>query len=187
MNWYADSSGQTVPVIAGGTTEIDRGADATRWFVEQFALLLCEAGMPRIAARVLAFVLVHDTDHFSAGELADGIQVSPAAISGAVRHLARSGLISRGRDPGLRHDTYWLKDGDTWPVLMLPYESVNKRVHDLIAKSEPLLEHSRLGSQRAREALEYYQFLRQELPKLNQRWRQRTDNGSIHRSMTLGG
>lgn len=84
---------------------------ATRWFGEQVALLLCKAGLPRMSARVLA----HDADHFTATELANGIRVSPAAISGAVRHLVQSGLMSRSREPGSRCDTYGLEDSDIGP------------------------------------------------------------------------
>ena len=50
---------------AAARREQDR--DDLLWFVEQFALLLTEAGMPRMAARVFAYVLAEDADEYTAG------------------------------------------------------------------------------------------------------------------------
>ena len=60
-------------------------------FVEHFALLLDEAGVPRMPARVFAAILADDAGRLTAGELAERLQVSPAAISGAVRYLTQAG------------------------------------------------------------------------------------------------
>ena len=62
-----------------------------RRFVERFALLLTEAGMARTPARVFACVLAEDSGRLTAGELAERLEVSPAAISGAVRYLTQAG------------------------------------------------------------------------------------------------
>src|SRR5882757_167509 len=82
-------------------------------FVERFALMMAEAGLPRMPARVFGALLVTDTGKRTAGELAEALQVSPAAISGAVRYLGQVGLVLRARNPGDRRDHYEVFD-DLW-------------------------------------------------------------------------
>ena len=61
------------------------GATATCASSSDFAFLLTESGVPRMPARVFASVLAEDAGALTAAELAERLQVSPAAISGAVR------------------------------------------------------------------------------------------------------
>ena len=61
----------------------------------------------------------------TAAELAEALQASPAAVSGAVRYLVQTDLVERAREPGSRRDVYRLGD-DPW------YEAIYRR--------EPLLE-----------------------------------------------
>jgi DNA-binding transcriptional regulator GbsR (MarR family) len=57
-------------------------------FVERFALTLLKTGLPRMPARVFAALLTAPDGRLTAAELAERLQVSPAAISGAVRYDA---------------------------------------------------------------------------------------------------
>ena len=84
-----------------------------RRFVERFGVLLAEAGMARMPARAFACILAEDTGRLTAAELAERLEVSPAAISGAVRYLAQARLVVRGREPGERRDHYAVHD-DVW-------------------------------------------------------------------------
>ncbi|RDI44414.1 GbsR/MarR family transcriptional regulator [Nocardia mexicana] len=147
--------------------------DAVLRFVEQFALLLTESGMPRMSARVFAFVLADDEERYTAGELAQGLRVSPAAISGAVRHLVRIGLLGREREPGARQDTYRVYDDDVWSAITMQRETALDRSVQFLNEGVELLDHARPGGRRVRETLEYYRFLRAELPQTMQRWQQR--------------
>ena len=51
---------------------------------------------PRARSRLLAT----DTGRMTAAELAEALQVSPAAVSGAVRYLTQTNLVERAREPG---------------------------------------------------------------------------------------
>jgi DNA-binding transcriptional regulator GbsR (MarR family) len=137
--------------------------------VERFALLLVEAGMPRMPARVFAYLIVETENGFTARELADALNVSPAAISGAVRYLTQAGMITRERLPGARRDHYRLYD-DIW------YESMIERI-GLLQRWEQLLSETieTIGPDRAgRSLLEtraFLGFIRSEYPELMERWR----------------
>ena len=94
--------------------------DAAARFIERFASVLVESGVPRMPARVFAALLADDAGRLTASELAELLQVSPAAVSGAVRYLTQVSLISREREPGSRRDVYRLHD-DQW------YEAIVRR------------------------------------------------------------
>lgn len=152
-------------------------------FVEKFALLLHESGMPRMPARVFAYVLADDAEIYTAGELAAGLQVSAAAISTAVRHLVQTGLLARERQPGARTDHYRVYDDDVWSAITLQRDPLLKRHEDFLAEGLELLDPNRPGGQRVRETLEFYRFLRTEMPPLVERWkshRQRHRLGPEH-------
>lgn len=139
-------------------------------FVEQFALVLVEAGIPRMPARVFAYVLAADADRHTAAELAAGLRVSPAAISGAVRYLVQVGLLGKEREPGSRSDHYRVYDQDIWSAIMRQQDPALKRTEDVLARGLGLLDESRPGGRRVRETLEFYRFIRSDLKALLDRW-----------------
>jgi DNA-binding transcriptional regulator GbsR (MarR family) len=91
--------------VAGGFGT-GRDDEAVRRFIERFALTMAEAGMPRMAWRVLAAILSAEDGRCTAAELAEMLRVSPAAVSGAVRYLLQVELITREREPGERRHHY---------------------------------------------------------------------------------
>jgi DNA-binding transcriptional ArsR family regulator len=91
----------------------ERDEAALRQFVEQMARTLADWGFPRMAGRVLMTMLSSDEPALTAGELAERLGVSPAAISGAVRYLMQIKMIERQPVPGSRRDIYRLVD-DAW-------------------------------------------------------------------------
>src|SRR5262249_62346117 len=74
--------------------------DSLHAFLERFASVLVAAGFPAMPARVFAALHVTDSGRLTAAELADMLRISPAALSGAVRHLSGLGLVHRERAPG---------------------------------------------------------------------------------------
>lgn len=51
-------------------------------------------------ARVFTALLVADDGKLTVAELAEMLQVSPAAVSNAVRYLQQTRLVEREREPG---------------------------------------------------------------------------------------
>jgi DNA-binding transcriptional regulator GbsR (MarR family) len=173
--------GDTAPattVASGAAGEVRRAAEAAAdpeavaRFVERFGLLLTDAGWPRMPARVFACLLSDEGGRLTARELATRLQVSPAAISGAVRYLAQVGLVARARVPGARLDHYQLAD-DVW------YESFVHRMAQLrrweqgIAEGVDLVGSDTAAGRRLDESREFFAFLRAEMPLMLERWRAR--------------
>ncbi|MEV0700802.1 MarR family transcriptional regulator [Saccharopolyspora sp. NPDC050389] len=147
----------------------ERTGDEVLRFVERFALDLTGAGFPRMAARVFASLLVADEGRRTASELAEALDVSPAAVSGAVRYLAQVKLVVRERGPGERRDHYRVLD-DVW------YTSIVERDAELLGWERTLAEGvAAVGAEtgaglRLDETRRFFEFLRAEIPELMQKW-----------------
>ena len=139
-------------------------------FVERFAADLAEVGFQRMASRVFACVLASEGGALGSAELAERLQVSPAAVSGAVRYLAQMRMVSREREPGSRRELYRVH-GDTW------YEAFTRENEYLARWTESLrsgahtLGRDTAAGQRLVETSEFFDFLREELECVMERWR----------------
>src|SRR5919198_2906606 len=140
-------------------------------FVEQFALMLVEAGMPRMPSRVFAAVLAEDSGRLTAGEIAARLRVSPAAVSGAVRYLVQVRLLFRAREPGARSDHYYLSEDDPWYVAIYNRAEMLARWEESASRGASVLGSDRPAGVRLRETAEFFAFLREELPALLARWK----------------
>ena len=152
-------------------TGTGRDEEAVRRFIERFALTMTEAGMPRMPSRVFAAILSAEDGRCTAAELAETLRVSPAAVSGAVRYLLQVQLISREREPGERRDHYRTSN-DTW------YDAIARR-DAILARWEQDLETGikavgpdTPAGDRLEETRRFYAFLRQELARILDDWRQ---------------
>jgi len=139
-------------------------------FVERFALILSEAGWPRMPARVFAYALADDASRYTASDLARGLQVSPAAISGAVRYLTQAGMLGKEREPGARSDTYCLYDDDVWKAITDQQTPMMRRWREGLAEGIELLRPDSAGGRRLRETMAFLEFMEGELPDLMRRW-----------------
>lgn len=153
--------------------ETGRHDEAVRRFVEQFGLLLTDSGLPRMPARVFAYALADDAETYTAAELAEGLNVSPAAISGAVRLLVQAGLLARERDPGARVDHYRVYDDDVWSAIVAHQGPALERYDHVLTEGLELLELDRPGGRRVYETREFYRFMRAELATMMARWSER--------------
>jgi DNA-binding transcriptional regulator GbsR (MarR family) len=138
--------------------------------VDRFAQTLELSGMPRMAARVFAYVLAEDSDRYTATQLAEGLQVSPAAVSGALRYLLDARLLFREREPGQRSDLYRVYDDDVWRVIMSARIPL---VEHFIAALDPaieLLEPGSRGRRRMEETREFFRFVMREMAEMMERW-----------------
>ncbi len=87
--------------------------EPVREFVEQFAALLAETGLPRMTARVFVSLLTADSGSLTAADLVRQLQVSPAAVSKSIGYLEMMDLVVRAPDPGSRRERYVILD-DVW-------------------------------------------------------------------------
>ncbi len=120
----------------GGTV---RDPEAVSRFVEHFAAQLVEAGLPRMPARVFVALLASDDGVLTSAELSERLRISPAAVSGAVRYLARQHMVSREREPGSRRERYRVH-GDQWYEALTNREAVIRRWEGPCGTASPVWE-----------------------------------------------
>lgn len=150
--------------------------DALLWFVEQFALILKDSGMDRMAARVFAYVLAEDSDRYTAAELADGLGVSRAAISAATRSLVGAGLLAREREPGARADHFRVYDDDVWAAIYEQRTSLLSRYEEVVAEGVELLGANTRGGKRLLQTLAYFEFMGVAMREVVEEWHRSKDN-----------
>ncbi|MFE1427599.1 GbsR/MarR family transcriptional regulator [Streptomyces fungicidicus] len=150
--------------------ETDRDPEAVSRFVEHFAAQLVEAGLPRMPARVFAALLASDTGVLTSAELGERLQISPAAVSGAVRYLAQQHMVSREREPGSRRERYRVH-GDQWYEALTNREAVIKRWEDALREGVTSLGAATPAGRRLAETLAFFEFVEKEIDTMMDRWR----------------
>lgn len=140
--------------------------------VERIAPTLIETGIPRMPARVFAYILAEDADRYTAAELADGLQVSPAAISGAMRYLVDARMVFKEREPGRRADVYRIYDGDLWGTIMSARLPILEHWQQTLESAIGEIGQQSRGGRRLVETKEFYAFMRTETEAMLERWRE---------------
>ena len=144
-----------------------------RAFVEQMAMFLADWGFPRMAARVLMVLMSADEERLTAGELAERLDVSAAAISGAVRYLQQLQLVVRTPVAGSRSDAYEVPR-NAWYTAAIVKGGLYKRLADLSEEGVKAL-GAGAGQQRIAEMRDFFLFLDDEVGLLLDRWVEERD------------
>lgn len=143
--------------------------DAVLRFVEKLALLLTDAGMPRMPARVFSLLLAEDGNGLTAAEVAEALNISPAAVSGAVKYSMHVGLVERGRRPGERRDHYFISD-DTWYSGVASRDKLYRTLCETLDEGVRLVGPDTARGHRLAETRDFFSFLASELPRLVERY-----------------
>jgi DNA-binding transcriptional regulator GbsR (MarR family) len=141
-------------------------------FIEDVGLFFEQAGLPRMAGRILGRLLLADPPHQSLDELAEALMASKGSISTTTRLLIQIGLIERFSLPGVRHDYFRIRPDAFQHALKHGAEEIT-RVRKLAERGLQLLEGEppqvRQGLQ---EMYDMYTFIEQEYSQLLERWEQ---------------
>ena len=139
--------------------------------VERLGQTMESMGVPRMPARVFAFILADDQSAYTAAELARGLDVSPAAISGAVRYLTDTHLVVRERNPAGRGDLFRVRDGDIWGTIQAARLPTLDHIVEAVGEAVELLPPGSAGRARVEETRDYFTFIREDARGLDQRRR----------------
>jgi len=149
----------------------DENSDIAR-LVESFGSYYASSGLPRMAGRLVGWLLVCDPPGQSTSDLVASLGSSKSSISTMGRLVEQAGLVTRYRRPGSRETHYRIADG-AWQTLI-------ERRGGEIAKLRRLAEHGlavvgdgrRAG--RLREMRDAFLFWEREWPALVERWKKET-------------
>lgn len=138
-------------------------------YVERFASVLVAAGIPAMAARVLAALHVTDSGRLSAAELGKMLQISPAAVSGAVRYLTGIGLVHKERVPGSRRDHYRMPP-NVWEEVVRMQQQVLVRWSKMLAEGVDVVGPGTPAGERMAQYAAFFDFMTSEVPALFDHW-----------------
>jgi DNA-binding MarR family transcriptional regulator len=138
--------------------------------VEELSVVLEDAGVPRMPARLFAFALASDQDAHTAREFADGLEVSPAAVSGAVRYLVQTGMVRRERRRGERSDVYVIDHENPWAAVTASRGPWLERGAAVLGRASEELDDSSVGRMRLARSAEFFDFLIEDVNGLTERW-----------------
>lgn len=174
MTWAAETAGDmtsgTEGADAGGAAG-GRDEEAAARFVERFAAEMAEAGMQRMAARVFAALLADDDASMTSADLGRQLQISPAAVSGAISYLTQVRMVGRERDPGSRRDRYRLHD-EIWYATFANRDQVLTRWERTLRDGARSLGEDTPAGARLKETAEFFEFMQTELVGVLDRWRE---------------
>ena len=145
-------------------------------FVEEVGIVSEQTGLPRMAGRILGWLLISEPPHQSTIQLAEALMASKGSISTATRLLIQIGLIERLSLPGVRHDYFRIRS-DAWQhMIKRGLEDEIKMFRQLAERGMEVLSEkallTRLNQKWLEEMRDVYSFLDREFPALLERWEQ---------------
>ena len=139
-------------------------------FTEDFALAMELQGLPRMAGRILGWLLICDPPDQSMPEIVDALGASKSSVSTMTRQLIHFGMVERFSRPGERHDRYratpgyWLRQLEGATREFAAYRTIAEQGLALL-EDAPAAARANL-----RDMRDVSIFLEREFPALLQRW-----------------
>lgn len=162
-------------------TVSDEFTDEQRAYIEELAAVMTPSGMPRMAARVFAALLVHERGSMTSAQLAATLQVSAAAVSTAVRWLSQVSMITRRTVPGSRREHYQVDSDSLIRLITQDTNALTSWVSGF-ARGREVVEPGSAAAERLAELEEFFVFLIDEMDGVMQRWQQHLDQSRPSRS-----
>ncbi len=142
-------------------------------FIEKFCMVAEQDGFPRIAGRIMGFLLLNEGP-YTLDELADSLQISKTSASTNTRLLEQHGLIERVVKAGDRRDFYKLAE-DHWEKMIDIALKRLERFRDVLLKTiESLPPSAEYGRKRLLEAERFHAFILERIGNHIEEWRRKS-------------
>jgi DNA-binding transcriptional regulator GbsR (MarR family) len=139
-------------------------------FIEKFCMVAEQDGFPRIAGRLMGFLLVNEGP-YTLDELADEVQISKTSASTNARLLEQHGIIEKVVKAGDRRDFYRLAD-DHWERMFDVAKKRMQKFHDVLDQTiESLPPSQEYGRKRLQEAQSFHAFMLDHFDTRIEEWR----------------
>ena len=135
-------------------------------YAEDIGLFFERSGLPRMAGRILGWLLVAEPPHQSMPQLADALQASKGSISVNTRFLIEGGLLERISIPGSRRDHYRIPK-NAWIDLMARKQAEIVAMRQIAERGLNLLDETPSADRsQLQEMHDLYRYFEIELPRL---------------------
>ena len=141
----------------------------SEWIEQVAAHFEATEGMPLIAGRILAFLLICDPPERTAAELSHALSASTGSVSTNVRLLLRLGIISKTTRQGREAALYRVEE-DRWPALVRQRMERVTELERLTEQGLRMFSGQGERARRLRAVHDFYQWLSAQMPDLWERW-----------------
>jgi DNA-binding transcriptional regulator GbsR (MarR family) len=148
-------------------------------FIEEIALYFEDHGLPRMAGRVLAWLLICEPALQSMQQVGDRLSASKGSISTTLRMLMQLGLVEKTTSPAQRRDLYRLTPDFTERLLAMNLRRFIE-FRKIAARGLSLLD-GMSEEQRARiqEMHDLNLFLEHRFPSLVEQWHSEKSGSAV--------
>jgi DNA-binding transcriptional regulator GbsR (MarR family) len=136
-------------------------------FVEHVGLHMEDSGLPRMAGRVLGWLLISEPAVQSSAQLVAALGASKGSISTNTRLLMRTGLIERVARPGGRGAFFRIKP-DAWSQILESQIAKIRAFREICDEGLAITG----GRPRLEEMRDFYLFMEEEYPMMLSHWRE---------------
>lgn len=150
--------------------EPQRDDAAMRQYIEHISRLLADWGFPRMAGRVLFVLMGAEERTLTAAELAERLDVSPAAISSALKYLIHLKMVVREPVPGSRRDHYRLLDDSWYEVTMAKMSFLSVFAEATKQGVDAAGGPATVAGQRLQNMRDFYLFVQDTMPEIMEKW-----------------
>jgi DNA-binding MarR family transcriptional regulator len=144
-------------------------------FIEDMGLYFEAQGVPRMAGRMLAWLLICDPPEQTMPEIVARLKVSKGSVSTMTRILTQFGLIERVSRPGIRADFYRIVPHFGEKILVAAIQKFGG-MRAITARGLALLQGAPPErTERLQELHDVYAFLEEGFPAVIAEWRERRE------------
>ncbi|MET9268243.1 helix-turn-helix domain-containing protein [Kribbella sp. NPDC003557] len=148
--------------VANGGAAAARAVEPRQAYVERFATMMVDGGLPRMASRVLALLYTSDSRTLTAADLVRLLKVSPASISKAIGYLERVGMVYREPDPVRRLQHYVIAE-DVWLKAWEVSARTNHNWAETAAEGVELVGRDTPAGERLTQMAEFFERLSEDM------------------------
>lgn len=135
-------------------------------FIEDIGLFFEQMGMPRMAGRMLGFLLIAEPEAQSVTDITHALKASKSSISVMARLLVDNGLIERVASPVPRRDYYRFKPGG-WILYMRQWMGLMAELHAITERGLALTDGKPEAlRERLQEAHDLFSLMEEQMPAL---------------------
>ena len=145
-------------------------ADKER-FIEDVGMLFEDFSHPRMAGRIIGYLLICDPPHQTAGEILAAVGGSKGSISSMTRLLIQMGQVERISIFGKRKTYYRIKSG-LQPELLPSKMGFLKSMHEMAERGLTLIDDNNIQQrQRLQQIRDFSAFVEHNLSNLLETWK----------------
>ncbi len=135
-------------------------------FIEDIGLFFEQMGMPRIAGRMIGYLLIAEPEAQSVNDITEALKASKSSISVMARLLVDNGLIERVASPVPRRDYYRFKPGG-WILYLRHWMGLMSELHNITERGLALMDgKSDELRERLLEAHDLFSLMEERIPTM---------------------